>query len=343
MASPQKLAGPDAVAFLLLHADQAMDPKNRERSFVLEAHDREPDAAIERLLTEMRPVTEKILARYRRTGLSAEDVDDITATVHLKLLEKLRGVVHSDDESIRTLDSYVARLTYNAVNDHMRRRFPERARLKARLRRALLSEPRLAIWSSPRGTACGLREWIGTERIDESIASQTISRRQAHRQEEPGEALLAILTTIGKPVLFDELVSLVADLWNVVDSPAIESQPNEQRSEEQPAIERLIGRDQIERLWREVCQLRPMQRKALLLGLRYDGTLDIVATLTLSGLATFDEVAATLEMSPGQLAAIWSSLPLDDLKIAEMLQVTRQQVINLRRSARERLARRFPR
>jgi len=329
-----------------------MDPKNRERSFVLgdvrleriaQAHDSELDTAIERVLTAMRPVTEKILSRYRHSVMSAEDVDDITATVHLRLLEKLRSVVRSDDESIQSLDSYVARLTYNAVNDHMRRRFPERARLKARLRRALMSEPRLAMWSSPRGTACGLREWIGMDRIAESMASHTIATPQAHRQEEPGEALLAILATIGKPVLFDDLVGFIADLWNVVESLAIESQPDEQRSEEPTAIERLIDRDQIERLWREVRQLLPMQRKALLLGLRYGGTMDIVATLTLSGLATFDEVAATLEMSPGELAAIWSSLPLDDLKIAEMLRVTRQQVINLRRSARERLARRFPR
>jgi hypothetical protein len=328
-----------------------MDPKNRERSFVLgdvrleriaRAHDSELDTAIEQVLTAMRPVTEKILSSYRHSVMSPEDFDDIAATVHLKLLEKLR-VVGSEEESIQSLDSYVARLTYNAVNDHMRRRFPERAHLKARLRRALMSEPRLATWSSPRGTVCGLREWIGMDRIEESIASHTISTPAAHRQEEPAEAMLAIFATIGKPVLFDDLVSVIADLWNVVDSPAIESQPEEQRSEEQPAIERLIGRDQIERLWREIRELRPMQRKALLLGLRYGGTLDIVATITLSGLATFDEVAATLEMSPGELAAIWSSLPLDDLTIAKMLHVSRQQVINLRRSARERLARRFER
>lgn len=215
-----------------------------------------------------------------------------------------------------------------------------------------MSEPRLAMWSSPRGTACGLREWIGIagtdksidKSIDESIAAHTIRAPQrAYRYEEPGEALLAVLETIGKPVLFDDLVSLIADLWNVVDSAAVDSPLQEQKSEEQTAIDRLIDRDEVEVLWREIRQLRPMQRKALLLNLRYGGTMDIVATLTLSGLATFDEVAETLEMAPGELAAIWSSLPLDDLKIAEMLQVTRQQVINLRRSARERLARRFPR
>jgi len=41
------------------------------------------------------------------------------------------------------------------------------------------------------------------------------------------------------------------------------------------------------------------------------------------------------------LAELWNSLPLDDHAIAARLGITRQQVINLRRAARERLARRL--
>lgn len=327
-----------------------MEPNDREPIPILndarlapliEAHDDDLDAAIECVIAEMRPVTAKILARYRRAVVAPEDVDDIVATVDLRLLEKLRGVTQSDHEAIESLESYVAKVTYNTINDHLRRRFPERARLKARLRRALMNEPRLAVWSTPRGTACGLREWR-MDRVVETIAAQTIRPpREAYHHEQPGEAILALLTTIGKPVFFDDLVDVIAEIWNVTDSTAIRLDPNEQRSEEQPAIERLINRDDVVFLWREIRQLRPMQRKALLLSLRYGGTMDIVATLTLAGVATFDEVAATLEMPPGDLAAIWNALPLDDLRIADILQVTRQQVINLRLAARKRLARRF--
>jgi hypothetical protein len=46
-------------------------------------------------------------------------------------------------------------------------------------------------------------------------------------------------------------------------------------------------------------------------------------------------------MSAENLAAIWNDLPLEDIRIAELLQLTRQQVINARKSARERLARRL--
>jgi predicted DNA-binding protein (UPF0251 family) len=47
-----------------------------------------------------------------------------------------------------------------------------------------------------------------------------------------------------------------------------------------------------------------------------------------------------MELSTEELAALWNDLPLEDLRIAEMLGISRQQVINLRKSARHRLARR---
>ena len=46
-------------------------------------------------------------------------------------------------------------------------------------------------------------------------------------------------------------------------------------------------------------------------------------------------------LEPRQLALIWNDLPLDDLKIAALLGTERQQVINLRQAARNRLARRL--
>jgi hypothetical protein len=45
-------------------------------------------------------------------------------------------------------------------------------------------------------------------------------------------------------------------------------------------------------------------------------------------------------MTADDLAGLWHELPLDDRRIAERLAVTRQQVINLRKAARARLARR---
>lgn len=46
-------------------------------------------------------------------------------------------------------------------------------------------------------------------------------------------------------------------------------------------------------------------------------------------------------MSLEELAEVWPTLPLSDALIAKRLNATRQQVIDLRRSARKRLERRL--
>ncbi len=58
-------------------------------------------------------------------------------------------------------------------------------------------------------------------------------------------------------------------------------------------------------------------------------------------IATGEEIAAVLEIPAAELASLWPRLPLDDLTIAGRLDLTRRQVINLRKSARARLERRM--
>jgi hypothetical protein len=46
-------------------------------------------------------------------------------------------------------------------------------------------------------------------------------------------------------------------------------------------------------------------------------------------------------MPAEEFASLWSRLPIDDITLAEQLDCTRQQVINLRMSARKRLRNRL--
>jgi hypothetical protein len=57
--------------------------------------------------------------------------------------------------------------------------------------------------------------------------------------------------------------------------------------------------------------------------------------------ATFEQIAKTLEVPTAEFEQLWAQLPLDDLHIAAYLGATRQQVINLRKTARERLVKRM--
>ena len=57
----------------------------------------------------------------------------------------------------------------------------------------------------------------------------------------------------------------------------------------------------------------------------------------LLGIASIRSIAIALDFAPERLAELWNETPLDDLTIAKMLDCTRQQVINLRRVARDKL------
>ena len=94
-------------------------------------------------------------------------------------------------------------------------------------------------------------------------------------------------------------------------------------------------------LWREVICLPVQQRHALLLNLREEGGGSALMFAPLSGVASVRDIAELLQMPDTELAVLWKDLPLDDLTIAGRLGVTRQQVINLRKSARARLTRRM--
>ena len=97
----------------------------------------------------------------------------------------------------------------------------------------------------------------------------------------------------------------------------------------------------LQRLWAEVCQLLPRQRAAILLNLRDAQGRGIIALFPLLRIASMRQIAVALDMRSEEFANLWNDLPLEDAGIAGLLGVTRQQVINLRKSARERLARRM--
>lgn len=294
---------------------------------------------IERLLSShVRPLVARVLARYPSV-LGEADAEDIAATIDLRVLEKLRRVRDGSGGAVEDFAGYVAMMAYNAVNDFLRARHPRRTRLKTRTRYLLTHDPRLALWSSPAGPAGGLAAWREMPAAAEAkVERVTAVMRDAGR---PGDAIAAVLQAIGRPLLLDALVSVLAELWHIVDAPPggpvlVERPPRDVREE-------LESREYLGALWQEIRELRPMQRQALLLNLRDARSVDAIQLLLVTGTATFDELAAAMEMTPEELAELWNELPLDDLRIAARLQITRQQVINLRKSARERLARRMNR
>jgi hypothetical protein len=163
------------------------------------------------------------------------------------------------------------------------------------------------------------------------------------------QTLTLIFSQVSQPVELDDLVSLVAALCGIKDqfhpteaAPADQTSWLEQLPDPRPDLsDTLAQRSYLARLWQEVCQMSPRHCAALLLNLRDERGGSATELLVYTGIATFAQLAAALALSEPELAELWPRMPLDDLMIAERLGLTRQQVINLRRSARERLWRRL--
>ena len=286
---------------------------------------------VENVLRAVAPLIERIVSRYAHAegSVSREDAQDVIATVHLRLIARLRS-----DEPIESLDAYVATLTYNTLNDHLRRRYPQRTRLKNRLRYVLTHDPRLAIWPARASLVAGLKKHEGA--TVPAFVAEVAATRTMLNASKTADAVFEILRAGGGMMTFDALVEFTARLWQIVDEPHVGvEQLDETPRETPPDLTALLAE-----LWREIGLLPLTHRQALLLNLRHGETENVIELFAFTGTASFGELAAALEMTSDELAAIWNELPLPDKRIAALLGVTRQQVINLRKSARKRLARR---
>lgn len=163
------------------------------------------------------------------------------------------------------------------------------------------------------------------------------------------DLLVAIFEKVGGPIEIDALVTTVADLQGITERTVSHMVPSETEAatleESLPdprvnVVDEFEQRWYLQRLWSEIALLPVTQRQALLLNLK-DVHEGVIALLPLTGAATFREIAKALSISAEDLAQLWNELPLDDATIAARLGLTRQQVINLRKSARARLARRM--
>ncbi len=280
----------------------------------------------------------------------SQDVEDVAGDVVLELIGRLRAMrAGGPAEAIGSFAGYTAVAAYHACNEYLRRKYPNRHRLKTRLRYLLNNEKKFAIWeNSSSDWVCGFHQWRTED--TPGAPSDVVSRwrdvladlPRGQRAMHPADLLGRIFARFSGPLEFDELVGIMGYLWGVDDpAPASEKSAREVASNDFDPAVRMELRQWLTDLWVQIRELPRAQRVALLLNLRAGDSAPAVALLPITGVAGIREIAETLEFAPEDFAALWNSLPLEDLAIAELMGVTRQQVINLRKSARERLIRRI--
>lgn len=324
---------------------------------------------LERLIQEhVRPTIKQILSsalRFRlnapQHGASHPDAEDVYGEIVLALFKRLRRL--KEEAGIQTISnfrSYVAATTYNACHEHLRQKFPQRWRLVNKLRYLLTHRPEFALWESDEGSwfagFVGWRQQKFSDREREEARQLCASPTEFAKlksgmastaRQDPTESLSAVFEHVGAPVELNQLVSLVAQLWNVREQP-LESLDDEEQGLSEVLSDTRTRHDitvelqfSLRQLWTEVCQLPPRQRASLLLNLRDAEGRDIITLIPYTRTATIEQIAEALEIPLRKFAQLWNDLPLEDAEIAKQLGLTRQQVINLRKCARERLARRM--
>jgi len=284
----------------------------------------------------------------------AADREDISSRVVLQILGRLRGLKGDPRrEAIGDFRGYVATATYRSCNQYLRERYPQRHRMRRRLRYLLTHDPALSVWETPQSDLCGLASWrdgtAAARPLPAGAADLALREAMAgpRRERLPyGRLVARLLAEAGGPVAFEALVTAVAEVWGgEEEGPRAERQASGTNAASRrepstpPAVSTADDRIYLRELWQRIQELPPRQRAALLLNLRDGEGHDLIGLLPLTGIASIPQIAAALEMPPERLAELWNDLPLDDRTIASQLGLTRQQVINLRSAARQRLAR----
>jgi DNA-directed RNA polymerase specialized sigma24 family protein len=347
-----------------MNEQRAVQSDELLQSFLQATDEAEAQSLMARLISECAdPVIKEIIGYKMRAPFDKAESEDIYNNVVMSLLTRLRACNRqSETDSIHNFRSYVATISYHACANLLREKYPQRHILKNRLRYFLTHEAGFALWENKeRQWLCGLTVWqtsrqspVSSYRLQslreqpDVIFTSGLLIEDLHRRKLR-ELLTRVFEQLQSPVEMDDLVKLVADVCGIKDR-ALPADSGEETpvnlSELLPDTRTDIElefeqRSYLKKLWSQICELPERQRTALLLNLKDVQGGCGIGLFPLTETATFRQLAQALLMSVEELSELWNDLPLDDLRIAALLGITRQQVINLRKSARERLARRL--
>ena len=293
------------------------------------------------------------LSSYRATQRA--EADDIYQDVLLQLLAQLQNFRKLPQRHpIADLRGMAAVIAHRACARWMRRQFPERHALKNRLHYLVTRQRGFALWQNAEGQlVAGFAVWQQEKKtetrrtLDVETLPHHLRPQKGARPQELADTIAAIFNQVGSPIEFDDLVTAMASLLGISDQPMESIAEDDEAvasvadvAEPDPAW-RIEKRMFLQRLWEELEQLPRNQRAALLLNLKEASGSGCITLFPATGVASLRQLAAAVEIPVENFAELWKELPLEDTRIAELLGLTRQQVINARKSGRERLARRL--
>jgi hypothetical protein len=315
------------------------------------ADESESAALLESLIVDIatplvRQTVKRRFASARAT--TPQDLEDVCSDAICAIIVRLRRHREGGPEIV-DFENYAASVASNTADRFFAARAPQRARLRNRIRYVLTTDARFTMRECDTGAwLCGLRgqppSSVPLSGAEIEACRRKLAAAKLSTNKLP-QSIREILSAASGPLDLGDLTTFAAHAMGISDR--IESVEDHAELLHDPAVPFAHSaelRNWLMHLWAEVCQLPVLQRIALLLNLGSGAgasggtTMCAIADV---GIATFGALAASLEMTVSDLAAVWNRVPLPDNEIAIRLQLERQQVINLRASARQRLGRRM--
>ncbi len=309
------------------------------------------------MIARVQPVIEKTLRAKLHVSLKQADFSltnqealELAGDIKLLLISELQRLKSNPNgKVIYNLDGYVAAVTVNMYRQYLRSKHPQRRQLKSRLRYLLTHHPKFALWEDESAWLCGFEKSAKRAPVpDAETIRAGIAEAAAKNDLRDGartiELVAAVFEFAKVPLFFSDLVTIVAEVQGVRERREItESETfaldDDLAVSEDSLTAELERQTFLKRVWTEIAALPVRHRAALLLNLRDKNGDCVVGLLPLLRIASVRQIAEALGFEAEDFASVWNELPWDDLKIAGYLGLTRQQVINLRQSARARLAR----
>jgi len=289
------------------------------------------------------PLVQRIVRWRLGATATFQDREDVVGDILLELLARLNAVNCGESEPVADFAGYTAVAAHHGCDRYLRRRFPQRYRLGTRLRYLLEHSALYAVWHDGEGFICAPARRRG-EAPQTNLHPGWAAGISLPPHPNETSAVAAVFAHTDAAIRLPDLIGAVAALLNIDDRVTSTSDIDiPDRNPDHAATRDLridLGRT-LALLWSEIALLPQPQRFALLLNLRDEDGGCALTDLPETGVASIREIARVLEISAPKLAELWKDLPLSDLTIAAMLGIPRQQVINLRKSARQRLARRM--
>lgn len=317
---------------------------------------------------EAMPIIRRIVCAVRLGSMKAGwrlEAGDVEHDIVVRLVKRLR-LLRADPsaEAISDFQRYVGRMSKNVCHTVHRLNNPRWVGVKNKLTYFLSENPQFEMWQADerrsgeqRLLLCGPKSSRRHERRAGHVTLEGLSQFVSHdlaatrhpitdpRRLHLSDLVPRIFAYAGAPLVVSEIVSLIVGLWDegeeehvrIEDAVSFSAQPDGRRG----VATAYEDRQTLRQLWEEIGRLPGAQQKALLLSMRTPQGRDALVLFTQTNTASAHQLADMLGMSVGDLEELSGELPLKDAQIAELLGATRQQVINLRLSARKRLGRRL--